>query len=118
MKFCPECSNMLYVDYELDEHNNLNQSCKNCGYTEKFTDNIVDRKQYSVTNEQTQDYQIRYYKNDPSLMRTTKIKCANKKCPTNDKDNKSVDKEVVIFNKSTDYKVNYLCAVCNTEWSY
>ena len=35
MKFCPECSNMLYVDFELDEQNNLNQSCKNCGYTQK-----------------------------------------------------------------------------------
>ena len=127
MDFCDECDNMLYtkiVDEPEEEEDassggaacpapskgGLIYYCKNCGKEHtnikntqrsifSINYNIDEIKKHSLINE--------YTLADPTLPKTTGIKCPNKSCP-----NKSSSNIVYINYDSNNMKFVYACLDC------
>ena len=134
MHFCTKCGNMYYLkiggteDKESDpdstgatssspDENTLIYYCRHCGHE----DNTLASSNICVANTQlaysTQKYTHtvnEFTKVDPTLPRTTSIRCPNQSCPSN-LDKKSRE---VIYLRYDDANMRYLymCAVCNYTW--
>lgn len=94
--------------------------CKNCGYNKEITASLtLYKKSYKEENDTNQVYDLstnELLKHDPTLPRTRNYNCKNINCITNDKKNKSVEKEAVFY-RSDGFDIKYLCTVCNHSWS-
>ena len=117
MHFCPECQNMLYLKVSEGDGNNLMQYCRHGGHEDaSVTESDVcvlstkikrsEEKYAHVINEFTKD--------DPTLPRTTTIRCPNSGCASN-KDGEERD---VLYLRYDDSNLQYvyLCAKCDTVW--
>ena len=97
--------------------NELEYYCRLCGETDNLItkENICVSTTEIVSSEKAYIHDINAYtKNDPTLPRTTIIKCPNQACPI-DSDNK---KEVIYLRyDDKNMKYIYLCCVCNTTWT-
>ena len=111
MKFCKQCNNILYP---VEENDTLFEKCHSCGFSEKYTNKIIDTTIYKTSNIQdigTKNYLIY----DITLPRTIHKVCPNDNCPS--RTNKALQ-EAVFFNDSNSLKLVYICMACNTEWRY
>jgi len=122
MHFCNQCQNMYYLKIRNDgddetAKDKLIYYCRNCGNEneELASDNICvlkttvqdsEHKFASIINE--------YTKYDPTLPRTTMIKCPNAECESNSEGGK----REVIYNRYDDknMKYIYMCTICDTSW--
>ena len=111
MKFCPECSSMLYY---IEENAALYGKCKNCGYSAECHDRIIESVIYKINNIHSTESK-NYLRYDPTLPRTIHKKCPNNDCPS--RKNK-VLQQAVFYPDQTTMKLIYICTVCNTEWRY
>ena len=101
MKFCKKCSNMLYIQSDINSNeggetvHGLKYTCRNCNYKE--TDTNPKRCVYeNIYNQNSLTYDIiynKYTRHDPTLPRMNTIKCINKKCISND----DIKEEVLIL---------------------
>lgn len=82
MRFCPNCSNMLYLNVN---GTNLIYRCKNCAYeiTEDESHKCVYENNYNNTYVAHEVVSNRYTKYDPTLPRLTNMKCINDNCISN-----------------------------------
>ncbi len=108
MKFCPECSSMLYY---IEETAVLYEKCKNCGYSSECNDRIIESNIYkksTIHDAESKSY-LRY---DSTLPRTIHKECPNPDCPS--RKNK-VLQQAVFYPDPMTMKLIYICTTCNTE---
>jgi len=122
MHFCSKCDNMYYIRISADDDNKLIYYCRNCGNE----DDILTKEYICVSNtqlkrtEQKYSHIInKYTKLDPTLPRTTTIKCPNSDCVSNKKsDDQDFKSNEVIYIRYDDVNMKYIyiCVNCDTMW--
>lgn len=119
MKFCTNCSNMLYLGINPDNSNELKYYCRCCG----TVDETVSEGGVCVLNTQfkngTQKFNHiinEYTKLDPTLPRIYNVKCPNDRCPTNASDEKVTTEVIYIRYDDDNMKYLYMCVTCDTTW--
>jgi DNA-directed RNA polymerase subunit M/transcription elongation factor TFIIS len=135
MHFCEKCDNMYYIKVNGDDDvgesaNSLIYYCRKCGHENKdlTSNNICVSKMYIKRSEQQFNHSINSYtKNDPTLPRSTTIKCPScnssninsSSSSTSSSSSKSedVNPEVIYIRyDDTHMKYVYLCTKCETTW--
>lgn len=123
MHFCKNCNNMYYIKLSDDNNNKLSYYCRNCGTTDDniLSDNICVSKIDMNSNSQKIDLFInKYTKLDPTLPRTSSIKCPNEKCSSNiesDDSNKKTEREV-LYIRYDDINMKYIYVCCNCDFTW
>ena len=116
MHFCEKCENMLYIRLTKEDSNDLEYYCRSCGESSKLItkDNICVSTTEIISQEKAYIHDINTYtKQDPTLPRTTIIKCQNPSCPSNSDQQKEV---IYLRYDDKNMKYIYLCNVCDTVW--
>ena len=126
MHFCKTCSNMYYVKLTDGDDNKLSYYCRNCGTTDDtmMAENICVSKINLNNNSQKIDLFVNQYtKLDPTLPRTSSIKCPNEKCSSNISDADTSTSETssereVLYIRYDDSKMKYIymCCKCDFTW--
>ena len=118
MKFCNNCSNMLYISISETDGNELTYYCRNCGAKDDTltSENICVLETHLKKGEQKFNHIINQYtKKDPTLPRISNVKCPNSECHTNVKEN--VTPEIIYMRYDDDaLKYLYICVTCDTVW--
>ena len=111
MKFCPDCNNCLYIQESGDETNDLENYCRNCGYSEKRSDNKIEKFQfeYEASSRNIIPEEI---VNDLTYQRTRAVECPNHSCSTQS----TTPREVLFFKQKGNLKLTYICTTCKTMW--
>ena len=122
MKFCPECNNMYYLKLSDQESEALVLYCRACGTEDKNSNDETFRLK-TLTSGKDQSYTLRinkYTKYDPTLPRTTYIKCPNQECQSKSKCKEGDDacKDEIIYLKTNPETLSYtyVCTKCDTVW--
>ncbi len=121
MHFCSQCKNMYYLKIQSEDSNKLLYYCRNCGNedTELNTGDVCVLKTKLHENQEDSNHIINEYTYlDPTLPRTSAIKCPSQECPTNlGKIEDRPENEIIYLRyDDTNVKYLYLCAHCNTTW--
>jgi len=112
---------MYYIRISSDDDNKLIYYCRNCGHE----DDILTKEYICVSNtqlkrtEQKYSHIInKYTKLDPTLPRTTTIKCPNSECSSNKKEDEISKQNEVIYIRYDDIhmKYIYICVNCDGMW--
>jgi len=124
MKFCGQCNNMLYLTISEKVENELNYSCRNCGFSEQAKGIIsLSTTTQSKCHRSVYDIINKYTKLDPTLPRVNNVNCANELCETNkDPDNEvqqnPIEKEIIYIRyDDSAMKYIYMCSHCDSVWS-
>ena len=121
MHFCNVCGNMFYITLE---ENNMVYYCRKCGNkNNNSNDDDNTRKQNIVVSKTRLESEMvnidninKYTKMDPTLPRTSSIKCINDKCECNVKE--GISPEIIYIRKNTDdLKYVFVCCHCDTTWN-
>jgi len=112
---------MLYIRLLSDESNSLEYYCRNCGDSNQpiTKDNICVSRTDFVIKEKAYLHDINEYtKNDPTLPRTSNIKCPDQGCPSNTNVEGEESKNDVIYLRYDDknMKYIYMCTLCDKIW--
>ena len=118
MKFCEQCDNMYYLKLGSETDDSLMFYCRVCGTEVPCS---KDEDAFTITtliDKQDKSYLRRinkHTKEDPTLPRTTTIKCPNQECS---KGSKSGDNNEVIYLRSDAERLTYtyMCTHCDTVW--
>ena len=119
MKFCKQCSNMLYISIDEEDTNKLLYYCRNCGEKDEnlTAENVCVLDTHLKKGEQKFNHIINQYtKKDPTLPRIYNIRCPNAACETNAPNTK--DPAEVIYMRYDDdaLKYLYICVTCDQVW--
>ena len=118
MKFCNQCSNMLYISIDENDTNKLIYYCRNCGEKdESITDEgvCVLNTQLKKGEQKFNHIINKYTKLDPTLPRIYNIKCPNGACKSN-VDDKEHPEVIYIRYDDNNLKYLYLCSECDNIW--
>lgn len=118
MKFCNQCSNMLYISIDENDTNKLIYYCRNCGEKdESITDEgvCVLNTQLKKGEQKFNHIINKYTKLDPTLPRIYNIKCPNGACKSNVHD-KGHPEVIYIRYDDNNLKYLYLCSECDNIW--
>ena len=114
MKFCPDCSNFLYIKDvgETETHEKtLENYCRNCGFSENRTAYKIDT--FTIENEVSYKFiNPEEIVNDLTYSRTHVVACPNSECTSNH----GTKPEVLYFKQKGKLKLNYICCQCKTMW--
>lgn len=120
MRFCPVCSNYLFMT--AIEMNKFELNCKHCGYTQPMAptsaaEALVLEKTFNTTTNQKQTVsQLNAYtKLDPTLPHLKTIACANQACPS--QADESLRDILYIKTDARNLKYQYSCKICDTQWA-
>jgi DNA-directed RNA polymerase subunit M/transcription elongation factor TFIIS len=116
MNFCEKCDNMYYINISDEDDNKLMYYCRCCG-NKKTNDDTTTNYILSDTNYNNNYEYIHnpFLKYDPTLPRTTIIKCPNPDCQSNL--NKDTKNEVIFVRyNDADLKYMYVCTSCDIFW--
>ena len=129
MHFCIKCDNMLYIRLLSEDSNTLIYYCRNCGNSDQPIDknNICVLNTDIVIKENAYLHDINEYtKLDPTLPRTTNIRCPNQSCPSNltehideeaEADHPPSKNEVIYLRyDDKNMKYIYICTLCDKIW--
>jgi hypothetical protein len=109
---------MLYIKLMDDDSNSLVYYCRNCGESDLLIDkdNICVSKTEFITHEKAFINDInKYTKYDPTLPRTSTIKCPNQTCSSNATD--TSEREVIYLRyDDKNVKYMYMCNFCDKIW--
>lgn len=121
MHFCSKCENMYYIRISEEQGNKLIYYCRNCGNEDEYLtkENICVSKIELKPTEQKYSHIInKYTKLDPTLPRTTSIKCPNQICLSNSTSDDKLEREVIYIRyDDINIKYVYLCYHCDTLWT-
>ena len=119
MKFCENCSNMLYLGINPNNSNELTYYCRLCG----TIDTTVSESGLCVLNTQfTQGEQKfnhiinEFTKMDPTLPRIYNVKCPNERCNTNLNESEHKSEVIYVRYDDSNLKYVYMCVTCDTTW--
>lgn len=120
LRFCPVCSNYLYLK---NTETGLMTTCYHCGYNTKFTpassaEALILETTFAATGaaaKQTAPVLNEYTKLDPTMPHLKTIACPNQACPSQ----ADPTKRDVLYIKTDaqNLKYQYCCMVCDTQWS-
>lgn len=120
MHFCNKCENMYYIRISEEDGNKLIYYCRNCGNEDQYLtkENICVSKIELKRSEQKYSHIInKYTKLDPTLPRTTSIKCPNQSCLSNSNKTDKIEREIIYIRyDDVNIKYVYLCSNCDTLW--
>ena len=121
MHFCIKCDNMYYIRISSDDYNKLIYYCRNCGHDDEILTKeyiFVSNTQLKRTEQKYSHIINKYTKLDPTLPRTTTIKCPNAECSSNKKDDEIYKQNEVIYIRYDDIhmKYIYICVNCDAMW--
>ena len=116
MHFCSECSNMYYLRMGKGSDTSLTYYCRNCGHEDAglATDGLcVSSTTLKRSSQKYAHVVSAYTKDDPTLPRTTAIRCPDPACP-----GAQSGQNEVIYMRYDDSRMKYLyiCAACDTMW--
>ena len=121
MRFCSQCDNMYYLRLSdvaegADTPSALIYYCRHCGQEDEATDagEGVCALETTVHSQKRQYAQAvnAHTRSDPTLPRTTSIRCPSSDCPSNKQGGK---REVVYLRyDDTAMKYLYICEACGT----
>lgn len=115
MKFCPDCSNFLYIKDSNEPETGesfLENYCRNCGFSERRTEYKIDT--FKIENEVTyKNINPKEIVNDLTYNRTRAVQCPSEDCPTKLGDTPN---EVLYFKQKGKLKLNYVCCNCMIMW--
>jgi len=117
MKFCPICSNYLFLqnDVMIDS---LKHLCRHCGFTETVNSSedalILETVYNNKSLKQTESQINAFTRLDPTLPHIKTIPCPNKDCPS--KDDPASRDILYIKSDSKALTFQYLCNICDTQW--
>lgn len=119
MKFCTECSNMLYISINEEDSNKLTYYCRNCGYK----DNTVAEDSMCILNsqlkkgEQNFNHIINEYtKFDNTLPCIYNVHCPSSTCKSNTNETKTFPEVIYMRYDDANLKYLYICSECDTVW--
>ena len=123
MKFCSQCDNMYYLrlagqEDSPEEAASLIYYCRHCGHEDVATEagQGVCALETTVHSQKQQYAQAvnAHTRSDPTLPRTTSIRCPSSDCPSN----KGGAKREVAYLRYDDTEMRYLyiCEACGTMW--
>jgi len=122
MKFCEVCNNMYYNQLDANDPNKLTHYCRYCGHVDEslsIEGVCVLNTQFKKGNEsKSLELMVnRFTKLDPTLPRTTSMKCPNAECLTNTTENDKKPTEIIYMRYDDDnMKYLYICVKCNHKW--
>ena len=119
MKFCVNCSNMLYISINENDTNKLIYYCRNCGNKdESITDEgvCVLNTQLKKGEQKFNHIINKYTKLDPTLPRLYNIKCPNIGCKTNTESGHKMPEVIYIRYDDDNLKYLYICSECDHTW--
>lgn len=118
MRFCPICSNYLFLK---DEEEGLQLLCRHCGYKELMDpktagDALILETVFNVATNQKQTVsQLNAYtKLDPTLPHLKTIACPNPSCQS--QADEALRDILYIKTDAKNLKYQYSCTVCGTQW--
>ncbi len=118
MRFCPICSNYLFLK---DEAEGLQLLCRHCGYNEVMdpktaSDALILETVFNVATNQKQTVsQLNAYtKLDPTLPHLKTIACPNTTCQS--QADEALRDILYIKTDAKNLKYQYSCTVCGTQW--
>ena len=119
MRFCPICSNYLYLKEEAAV---LHLLCRHCGYKRKMAPTsssealVLETAFQQATNQkQTMSQLNDYTRLDPTLPHLKTIACPNAACASQaDPAKRDIQ---YIKTDAKNLKFQYGCTVCATQWS-
>lgn len=121
MHFCPKCRYYLYINSSSSD---IRKYCKNCGFSEPFTVTKIEdaiiletnfRSGSSASGAASGITVSEYTKMDPTLPHVTTLRCPSASCPSVT-EGKTSD---VIYIKTdpANLKFQYICTLCDTQWT-
>lgn len=122
MHFCIKCDNMYYIRISAEDDNKLIYYCRNCGHEDDILTKeyiCVSSTQLKRTEQKYSHIINKYTKLDPTLPRTTTIRCPNSDCDSNKETNSdSYKQNEVIYIRYDDINMKYIyiCVNCDTMW--
>lgn len=121
MRFCEICNNMYYNQLDPTDPNKLTNYCRYCGNID--TTVSVDGACVLVTHfkkgneNKSLDLMVnRFTKLDPTLPRTTSLKCPNSECVTNTPSYKTPTEIIYMRYDDDNMKYLYICIECDHKW--
>lgn len=118
MRFCPVCSNYLFLNDELAH---LRLLCRHCGHQEIMapttaSDALILETTFNVATNQKQTVSQldAYTKLDATLPHLKTIACPNEVCPSQ----ADVNLRKILYMKTDAKKLKYQysCTVCDHQW--
>jgi DNA-directed RNA polymerase subunit M/transcription elongation factor TFIIS len=108
---------MYYLKLKDTDSNNLLYYCRNCGDEKDMDDTNITVLKTNINNitETYSNMVNEYTKYDPTLPRTSSIKCPNVDCISNT-DNSTKNKILYIRYDDVNIKYIYICTNCDTNW--
>ena len=122
MRFCEVCNNMYYNQLDSQDPNKLTHYCRYCGHIDNslLVEGVcVLNTQFKKGNEsKSLDLMVnRFTKLDPTLPRTTSMKCPNGECPTHKAEYGKKPTEIIYMRYDDDnMKYLYICVECDHKW--
>ena len=122
MRFCPRCE--YYEYYEIDDEGKVNLVCRNCGFHEPMKPATKEEALILETNLRSGSSAggassgitvNSYTLKDPTLPHMKTLDCPNTGCVSRT----DASKKDVIYIKTdpANMKFQYVCTVCNTQWT-
>jgi DNA-directed RNA polymerase subunit M/transcription elongation factor TFIIS len=122
MRFCSNCDNMYYLkmagEDEATAADTLVYYCRHCGHEDSGgTDGACALQTTLHSQKQQYTHAVNAHtREDPTLPRTTSIRCPVATCESNQADGD--DKREVVYLRYDDTSMRYLyiCGSCGTMW--
>ena len=122
MRFCAKCDNMYYLkmagEDEESATNQLVYYCRHCGYEEEG-DALTSCALQTTLHSQRQQYTHAvnaHTSQDPTLPRTTSIRCPSASCESNAEGGEGKREVVYLRYDDTSMRYLYICGACGTMW--
>lgn len=120
MHFCDKCDNMYYLKIGDEDKNKLIHYCRHCGNEDLMIgneNNCISKIHIKKNGQKLAHIMNEYTKLDPTLPRTSSIKCPNSECLSNQSSEDGVEREIVYIRYDDEnVKYVYLCANCDFTW--
>ena len=119
MRFCENCSNMLYLGINPNNSNELTYYCRLCGTTDATISEgglCVLNTQFTQSQQKFNHIINEFTKLDPTLPRIYNVKCPNERCITNTDEDKTKSEVIYIRYDDNNLKYLYMCVNCDTTW--
>lgn len=119
MHFCVNCNNMYYLKLKDNDSSVLIYYCRQCGNEKDMDDSNISVLKTNVNSVKDTFVNVinEYTKFDPTLPRTSNIKCPNVDCKSNNDNNDNDNNIIYIRYDDTNIKYIYLCSICDTNWT-
>ncbi len=128
MRFCPTCRYFLYLDALSDGATaaggakHVSYQCRNCGFREELDPKskedalILETSFRSGSSGAASGITVNAYTlMDPTLPHVKTLSCPNGSCPS--RTNESLRDVIYIKTDPVNLKFQYVCTVCQQQWS-